>query len=64
LTSRSLPWASSSSCQPGKVASSSKQMNAKIIAMILFHALVNVRIERDEMRDAYIKYGNTIMSLN
>jgi hypothetical protein len=36
LTSRSLPWASSSSCQPGKVARSRRQMNANMIAMILF----------------------------
>lgn len=34
LTSRSLP-SSPSSCHPGKVARSSKQMNAKIIAMML-----------------------------
>lgn len=35
LTSRSLPWASSSSCHPGKVARRSRHMNAKIMAMIL-----------------------------
>lgn len=35
LTSRSEPWASSSSCQPGKVARRRRQMNAKIIAMML-----------------------------
>ncbi len=35
LTSRSLPSLSSSSCQPGKVASKSKQMNAKMMAMML-----------------------------
>lgn len=36
FTSRSLPWASSSSCQPGKVARRRRHMNAKMIAMILF----------------------------
>jgi hypothetical protein len=36
LTSRSLPWSSCSSCQPGKVARRSRQMNAKMIATILF----------------------------
>lgn len=36
LTSRSEPWSSSSSCQPGKVARSRRQMNAKTIATILF----------------------------
>jgi hypothetical protein len=35
LTSRSLPEASSSSCQPGKVARSRKQKNAKTIATML-----------------------------
>jgi len=35
LTSRSDPSLSSSSCQPGNVASSSKQTKAKMIAMIL-----------------------------
>lgn len=35
LTSRSLPWASSSSCQPGKVARRRRQMKAKMMAMIL-----------------------------
>lgn len=35
LTSRSLPWASSSSCQPGKVAKSRRQMNANTIAIML-----------------------------
>lgn len=35
LTSRSEPEMSSSSCQPGKVASRRRQMNAKMIAMML-----------------------------
>lgn len=35
LTSRSLPCASSSSCHPGNVARSRRQMNAKIMAMML-----------------------------
>jgi hypothetical protein len=35
LTSRSLPDMSSSSCQPGKVASKRRQINAKMIAMML-----------------------------
>lgn len=35
LTSRSLPCASSSSCHPGKVASKRRQMNAKMMAMML-----------------------------
>jgi hypothetical protein len=35
FTSRSLPEASSSSCHPGKVARSRRQMNAKIIATML-----------------------------
>lgn len=35
LTSRSLPAASSSSCQPGKVARSRRQMNANNIAIML-----------------------------
>ena len=35
LTSRSLPLTSSSSCHPGKVASSKRQMNAKTMAMML-----------------------------
>lgn len=35
LTSRSLPRASSSSCQPGNVARSNRQMNAKMMAIIL-----------------------------
>jgi hypothetical protein len=35
LTSRSEPSESSSSCQPGKVASRMKQMKAKMMAMIL-----------------------------
>jgi hypothetical protein len=42
LTSRSLPWESSSSCQPGKVANSKRQMNAKTIAMMLEIMLVIV----------------------
>jgi hypothetical protein len=37
LTSRSLPWSSSSSCQPGNVASSRRQMNANTMATILLH---------------------------
>lgn len=36
LTSRSLPPASSSSCQPGKVARRRRQINANMMAMILF----------------------------
>jgi hypothetical protein len=35
LTSRSEPSLSSSSCQPGKVASRSRQMKAKMMAIIL-----------------------------
>lgn len=35
LTSRSEPSLSSSSCQPGKVASRSRQMKAKMMAMML-----------------------------
>lgn len=35
LTSRSEPSESSSSCQPGKVARRRKQMNAKMMAMML-----------------------------
>jgi hypothetical protein len=35
LTSRSEPSLSSSSCQPGKVASRRRQMKAKMIAMML-----------------------------
>lgn len=35
LTSRSEPMESSSSCQPGKVASRRKQMKAKMMAMML-----------------------------
>lgn len=35
LTSRSEPTESSSSCQPGKVARSRKQMKAKMMAIIL-----------------------------
>jgi hypothetical protein len=35
LTSRSLPEASSSSCQPGKVARRRRHMKAKMIAMML-----------------------------
>lgn len=35
LTSRSAPWMSSSSCQPGKVARRSRHMNAKMMAMML-----------------------------
>lgn len=35
LTSLSLPSESSSSCQPGKVARSNRQMNAKTIPTIL-----------------------------
>ena len=35
LTSRSEPSLSSSSCQPGKVAKSRKQMKANMIAMML-----------------------------
>jgi hypothetical protein len=35
LTSRSEPWSSSSSCQPGKVARRRRQMNAKTMATIL-----------------------------
>lgn len=35
LTSRSEPSLSSSSCQPGNVARSSRQMKAKMMAMIL-----------------------------
>lgn len=35
LTSRSEPCASSSSCQPGKVARRRRQMKAKIMAMML-----------------------------
>jgi hypothetical protein len=36
LTSRSLPEASSSSCQPGKVASRRRHMKAKMMAMMLY----------------------------
>lgn len=36
LTSRSEPSLLSSSCQPGKVARSNRQMKAKMIAMMLF----------------------------
>jgi hypothetical protein len=35
FTSRSLPEASSSSCHPGKVARSRRQMNANMIATML-----------------------------
>ncbi len=61
LTSRSLPAASSSSCHPGKVARSRRQINANMIAMML--SLVR-RCGRWGIRGAYIKYGNTIISLN
>lgn len=36
FTSRSLPWSSSSSCQPGKVARRRRQMKANTMATILF----------------------------
>ena len=35
MTSRSDPSESSSSCQPGKVARRSRQMKAKMMAMML-----------------------------
>lgn len=62
LTSRSLPSLSSSSCHPGKVASKSKQMNAKIMAIMLvfWSALVDCK----GRAISYIRYGNTIISLN
>ena len=42
LTSRSDPESSASSCQPGKVARSRRQMKAKTIAMILNAVLETV----------------------
>ena len=39
LTSRSEPWSSVSSCQPGKVARRRKQTKASTIATILFEKL-------------------------
>jgi hypothetical protein len=42
LTSRSDPSLSSSSCHPGNVARSSRQMKAKMVAMILEHLLVGL----------------------
>lgn len=62
LTSRSEPAASSSSCQPGNVARRRRQMNAKMMAMMLdiCQYLEYVRYRRN----AYIRYGNTIISLN
>jgi hypothetical protein len=63
LTSRSLPWTSSSSCQPGKVAKSRRQMNANTIAIMLWIPLaIDARGVRE--KGTYIKYGNTIISLN
>jgi hypothetical protein len=44
LTSRSLPEASSSSCQPGKVASRRRHMKAKMMAMMLYS-----RVSKDRM---------------
>ena len=41
-TSRSEPRSSSSSCQPGKVARSRRQMKANIMAMILFPCISKV----------------------
>jgi hypothetical protein len=61
LTSLSLPAASSSSCHPGKVARSRRHMNANMIAMILGQLVI---VETGTIGSAYIKYGNTIISLN
>lgn len=63
LTSRSEPSLSSSSCQPGKVARRMKQIKAKTMAIML--ASVRYRFFLDEgSLGTYIRYGNTIMSLN
>lgn len=62
LTSRSLPEASSSSCHPGKVAKRRRHMKAKIIAMIL-RTVSNDQPKR-ETEYTYMRYGNTIISLN
>jgi hypothetical protein len=66
LMSRSEPSESSSSCQPGNVASSRKQMKAKMMAMILLASwLVGCHKEwRIRVPRTYIRYGNTIISLN
>lgn len=67
LTSRSDPSESSVSCQPGKVANKMKQTKAKTMAMILFwkvSILSRVEIWAAETALTYIRYGNTIISLN
>lgn len=48
FTSRSLPWASSSSCHPGNVANNRRHMNANTIATILI---------RNQQKLAYKEYG-------
>ena len=68
FTDRSEP-SSTSSCQPGKVARRRRQMNAKMIATILqeMENLAKHYFEGKKHRfqnGAYIRYGNTIMSLN
>lgn len=65
FTSRSDPSLSSSSCQPGKVASRRKQMKAKIMAMILGVAVSFDRsLGLGEADTTHMRYGNTIESLN
>lgn len=61
LTSRSLPCTSSSSCQPGKVARRMRQMKARMMAMIL-RLVSSWRVCREVW--SYMRYGNTIISLN
>ena len=61
LTSRSLPDASSSSCHPGKVARSSRQIKANTMATMLRACQLK---NRTHSKDPYIKYGKTIISLN
>lgn len=58
LTSRSLPSLSSSSCQPGKVASKSKQMNAKMIAMMLVSGQFRLNVERGYSLHQVWKYNH------
>ena len=66
LISRSEPWSSVSSCQPGKVASRIKQAKARTIATILSNTHVSgLTPFRTSLAlgVTHIKYGKTIESL-
>lgn len=55
FTSRSEPSLSSSSCQPGKVAKSRRQMKANMMAMILYRFVFSVHSKNTKMLGKLLK---------